>query len=968
MANTWNPGEEGITPSYTNSLAEFDPATRATASKAAKSSDAKDLLRNSENTALTKNEATPWKNNVGGNRKKSNPKSQKGKGRIGSKNRNGIAALLLAISLTVAGGAFIGGSHSLLMPGTATLTDLVTNTQDAAIMNRTKQVIAGKLSNLNQSGWAGIFNEPSDTYSARLDDYGNAKINGNSIDFDGNTITGNDFIDVYDNNSSLRSDINDSIYNRAGGYYSDLANDSFYDTGNTRNVFRNFEQTGDSATNEANFKNTMNEQLDGRITTNLSTTKEEEVEKDILDEDGNKTGQTEIDTEQVRNDAETRLNSIENYAEAEAAANSYISTLAGRVSKVANWGCTAFRVGTMISIAHAVGTKLQYITNFLGLTENYSKTMAGDGNKAAANEVLNMMTRSYTNTSVPNLKTAHATSMPDESAVKNENINFNDGSLLTIETGDEEIHSGSMVEADAFRAILTESTPSSNAAYNYAPSSASNIIITLLGQIGITNTYCAAAQGGVAAVSLAITIIPGIGQAKAIGSVAWSGLKSIIANLAKQIGMSVFLNVAVAGIVSFMVPLIARSLMSNAIENYLGYDAGQVYAAGAGFMSETLARNATGQSLASEDVAIAYNKVTQDVIAQEAEVDRLNRSPFDLTSKNTFLGSIAYNLLPTTLFSSSSRGIVGSASVLAKTTSQAVASLTNSASANGAGSSYMTTFGDCTSVKEIGATCDVFGGEITVTDSELLDIPVDDPTYVNTIAANMENCDNNGKNCKIKDNSNLAKYISYCAKRTSPFGITDANILNDLEVGNTILNSLPIVGDALDILNAGIDIANESWANGQKCVATHDPSINPDWDKEIKYYSLYMADNHVLSQMGDYEDNSDPVLSYIQKERNEHINDSAVAQLSRILGFTEEDTQLVMDVVAYYNYIENYDANTRIAMEEISPEAKTGDQVITQYQQPTLQISQSANYKTEEKLPQTHYIIYDDIRNRSHVA
>lgn len=42
-----------------------------------KSNNARDVLRNSENSALAKNEVTPWKNNVSGNRKNNNPKNQK---------------------------------------------------------------------------------------------------------------------------------------------------------------------------------------------------------------------------------------------------------------------------------------------------------------------------------------------------------------------------------------------------------------------------------------------------------------------------------------------------------------------------------------------------------------------------------------------------------------------------------------------------------------------------------------------------------------------------------------------------------------------------------------------------------------------------------------------------------------------------------------------------------------------------
>lgn len=51
-----------------------------------------------------------------------------------------------------------------------------------------------------------------------------------------------------------------------------------------------------------------------------------------------------------------------------------------------------------------------------------------------------------------------------------------------------------------------------------------------------------------------------------------------------------------------------------------------------------------GQVIGDETALLATYRANQDIIAENAEYDRATKSPLDITSKNTFLGSIAYSL------------------------------------------------------------------------------------------------------------------------------------------------------------------------------------------------------------------------------------------------------------------------------------------------------------------------------------
>lgn len=61
-----------------------------------------------------------------------------------------------------------------------------------------------------------------------------------------------------------------------------------------------------------------------------------------------------------------------------------------------------------------------------------------------------------------------------------------------------------------------------------------------------------------------------------------------------------------------------------------------------------------GQVIGDETALLATYRANQDIIAEEAEYDRATKSPLDITSKNTFLGSIVHNLVP---FATSSNSI-----------------------------------------------------------------------------------------------------------------------------------------------------------------------------------------------------------------------------------------------------------------------------------------------------------------------
>lgn len=106
-----------------------------------------------------------------------------------------------------------------------------------------------------------------------------------------------------------------------------------------------------------------------------------------------------------------------------------------------------------------------------------------------------------------------------------------------------------------------------------------------------------------------------------------------------------------------------------------------------------------GQVIGDETALLATYRANQDIIAENAEYDRVTKSPLDITSKNTFLGSIAYNL---SSFATSS-GSVSLTSAMQNVGSLISSSISGLLPTSQAISEAQVSRGDCVLSNNIGA-------------------------------------------------------------------------------------------------------------------------------------------------------------------------------------------------------------------------------------------------------------------------
>lgn len=646
-------------------------------------------------------------------------------------------------------------------------------------------------------------------------------------------------------------------YGRASGFYDKTAGKIYQRLGLSRNIFKDYKETGDVEADNDSYRETRKAVFDGETDSSVNTAED----RTVTDEDGNTktervpTGE-DVDTKKVAGDT------------ANAKARSYIASISGKVGNVTNTGCAILKVGSMVSVAVA-GYELYSSINYsMNNMESISKMMDGKGSESGINETLNFFSEPKTAT------------------------------ITDPDTGEEITTTGAPLEAEGNREILGGVAPNQKKAGYFSLERLLSSAIGAAAFTGATFRTCNMIRATNAIVSMVALATPGGGLIRsAVGML----LDTVIGAGAE---------IAITGVLAFMIPHVAKALFTNTFEGTAGIPAGETVVRGISAANTRVGRSGSGQSPSSAEAALAYNRANEEVIAMEAAEDRKNRSPFDLSSKNTFLGSLARKFMVLN-YSSGLSGVLNTFSNIAKN------SLPRTL-ATGEGETYMTTFGEnCPNLEEIGAKGDIYCNPITTTDLSTIDITEDDATYRSVIDPNIEK-DSNGKE-KVKDGSELAKYIMFCTERDSPFGVQDANIANALETSfGSVVDNLPFIGDVVDIVNSVEAEGGSGWVDGSWCVNS---TKNERWDQEMKYYQRYIEDNRIVSRE---EGSEDPVTSFKDHYYEENpLDNSRAGYIARISGLSKSEAEETIALIDYYDFLENYDPSIAYAFGEPKEDEET---------------------------------------------
>jgi hypothetical protein len=506
-----------------------------------------------------------------------------------------------------------------------------------------------------------------------------------------------------------------------------------------------------------------------------------------------------------------------------------------------------------------------------------------------------------------------------------------------------ELHNGakiSAVESAGLQQILVGATIQGGdlSAAKYNMEKAINYADLGIGGVGV----CTTALAGAALFGAVVFAL------EAVAAFFTGGL-SLLVTVGMEVAGNIIFPEVLGGVISTVAGMLAMIWATNIATDVFGEDFGNMVGNfGARYFFG--GHQANGGVGATYDMALGYYRETQTVLATQAELDRATKSPFDITSPNTFLGSISSGLATYAPKSSSLLGVITSVGSVASSTKNSTLFLPASAldeiefrKTIGVNSSGELT---CMQLATINAVGDQFCNPIRVHDLSTVESDPEDLFWKVAYICTTNGKGENSKNCSfegsvktvsfeeyqlaesrgdpfaerktngdykayvfeensynnglesVNPDSDLHKMIEYGVKRDSDLGILDVNIMQSITGGSKWIGYIPIIGDVVEAFNQlrSTSPSVQNWANGANICA----GCTPEWDTTYKYLSQYIADTSIYEGMGAIE--KSPVTAYIEQEILPNQDNSYEGRLAASMGMPKE---YVVSTLAYMEDLRN---------------------------------------------------------------
>lgn len=876
------------------------------------------------NTSLAAREENPDSETVGENRtsRRQTPsflysKSQSskaagkpGKKKLSLKSLSKSAPLLLLGGILIGAFALFGGTSSLLPAhideNTQEAYDIQHYASQAALKTITKGMLttgsipSGFAKRLSDSGIEVGFLDNNGTFIAGLHPNPDTSVNlANSSDskkiidnslvlkFKDMILNADDFAESVTIDPELYSAFSDATYGRAINHF-DSAADSFYaNIKNSRNVFRDYTVTSDNETDMQNFRDTL---ISVFQNTNDSTVS-------FLSEIEKETGNTYAARKQKVTNAEedalkTFFNQVGDASKDEVA----IANIASLANEVIN--------------ANETYQSMQY---YLTLEETISKMKAGESGSTPINSAMNFFTTSTTS-----------------------EIQNTDGTTSEV--------TGSPVQSPGLSSVLAKSY-SSNLASETSKYSLDRIIN--YGGDEIATLYSKnskiAANTAVAVSNAANTVNIALDNTSVTVSTAASTLLQDLSYVVTSKGADTTKE-AVQKFVAAITPSISKSILfENAGEKLSGIPAGEFFAKGGATLGNHIATFAAGGTIGDAESIASFSTYSDKILALEAEADRLNHSPFDITNKNTFLGSIVSDFSNLVLTSNTFSSIFSSLSSLANASLLSILPKTFAATTED--NSFRTVYGNCPALEKIGAKGDIYCNPIITFDVHTINNALSSTDFENFLEKNAISLNINPENSvnltktvtaeRPSDQQTWDNFIKYNQGRQSTFGTQDANIYKEVEVSTTIIQNIQDIIAGIEqkiehIFNEG-EVAITGHEYESEILATGSAFLNSGsndfWLGGYAYCQAYVVYSRALEQMEYFsEDNTNeaalskyftpgtgqfPVSTYLANLVESYKNETDSEYVSRIAGITEEDAKLALGYISYASYLASIDYDSK---------------------------------------------------------
>ena len=467
---------------------------------------------------------------------------------------------------------------------------------------------------------------------------------------------------------------------------------------------------------------------------------------------------------------------------------------------------SAINTADALKVADTTAKEQRSALFFSLFMENISKMKAGEGNEAKINEAMNFL---Y-----------------DEA--ETEVVDVNTGEIVKTK--------GTPLDSPSLYAVLANEKVDPSNVENY---SSDRILRTIENR---SNTSGNGVMNGTVASTT-------------------SGVKGSIGRMITD-----GIELASSALVDLVTPTVSSSLVDNSFDTIKGVKAGEFLVEGAVNTGKMLAK-ASGATAGDAEAVVEYARLNNEILAMDAKVDRMNRSPFDITSRNTFLGSIVYNF--SIALNKAGGGVMAKSTAVFGNVGKAVGSLTTGVYADST-DGYLTSFGVCETIGSIGAVGSPQCSETATFDPSTLNDPFNNDGFREFVEENTTLSDGTRT---INDDSILAQFILYNNNRVTPIGVMDGGILDSLSGGS---DSISFVSDIIQMIKMllGTSESDQRIASGAAFVNS---TSNDDWQTykyAQRYVSLarataslrkYAGDSTAYNNIQFFEGSENPVVAFTRE-------------------------------------------------------------------------------------------------------
>lgn len=303
---------------------------------------------------------------------------------------------------------------------------------------------------------------------------------------------------------------------------------------------------------------------------------------------------------------------------------------------------------------------------------------------------------------------------------------------------------------------------------------------------------------------------------------------------------------------------------------------------GGAFLSNMINQHAIGAMPSDGRTVAEYSQEVDKIAARKAEAERATKSPFDISSPNTFMGSIAHGMANMMVQNHVTKSpVVSAAGTLMSYAGNAANGLFSGASAAGSNKKYLTTYGEnCDTAWTIGSTADLYC------------------TQKNTIFTGYMDKTKDYWDEFFENGYNEEYYEDWVKKGMARWvwGVKDA-------VACETEGALSVLMDFFNICPGGDPVATGA-----------DFVLNDD-NPTIKQFSGYTLYNTVSSLLSDEQSEASKIMEdYYAKHP---LDNSRAGIVARRSGMTKRQAEKALAYADYLNMIARYDASDRYAFGKV---------------------------------------------------